>query len=109
MSAQHLTKDQLNALTLEKLPKAAFSLKEFLQLPNNGHFPEQAKNNLLWCDSIFKTLEFKTTIIKTGGIPLLFAEKKSIKRPKPYCFTYKLMVSPWIVPNGTSLALIFQF
>ena len=94
MSAQHLTKDQLNALTLEKLPKAAFSLKEFLQLPNNGHFPEQAKNNLLWCDSIFKTLEFKTTIIKTGGIPLLFAEKKIHKKAKTILFYLQIDGQP---------------
>ncbi|MGB5436677.1 MAG: M20/M25/M40 family metallo-hydrolase [Maribacter sp.] len=92
--AQKLTKDQITTLAHNKLPTATLGLKAFLQLPNDGHFPEQAKNNALWCDSIFKTLGFQTKVLETEGIPLLFAERKFHKKAKTILFYLQIDGQP---------------
>ena len=92
--AQQLTKDQITRLARKKLPTAIFGLKEFLALANDGHFPEQAKNNAYWCDSIFKNLDFRTEVLPTEGIPLLFAERRFHKKAKTILFYLQIDGQP---------------
>ena len=92
--SQQLTKDQISGLARKKLPAAVFGLKEFLGLANDGHFPKQAKNNAHWCDSVFRNLDFRTEVLHTEGIPLLFAERRYHKKAKTILFYLQIDGQP---------------
>ena len=92
--AQKLSKKEINTAAEEKFPSAIFDLMTFLKLPNDGHFKNEIEQNLIWCDSIFSALEFKTQVIKTEGAPLLFAEKKVHQSLKTVLFYLQIDGQP---------------
>lgn len=55
---------------------AAFqSLKTFLSIPNDAHFPEDLEKNIQWLEQEFGERGFKTSRLPTARIPLLLAEQ----------------------------------
>jgi len=52
-------------------------LREFIAIPNLGSNKEHIQKNLSWCQKVFTELNFKTKILTTKEVPVLFAEKKS--------------------------------
>ena len=102
--AQQLTSEEIKTAAKEKFASSIFDLKSFLALPNDGHFPDQVAQNLLWCDSLFSALDFKVKRISTEGAPLLFAEKKFYKKAKTVLFYLQIDGQPvdstkWKQPN----------
>lgn len=91
---QSLTKNEIKKAAQYKFPDALTNLKTFLEIPNDGHFPQQIEANLSHCNAIFKTLEFTTQIITTKGVPVLFAEKKFHKKAKTVLFYLQIDGQP---------------
>lgn len=104
LSAQKLSKEEINKLASEEFTNAVSNLMSFLELPNDGHFTDQIEVNLKQCDQIFKDLNFDTQVISTEGAPLLFAEKTFHKKAKTLLFYLQIDGQPvdttkWNQPN----------
>ncbi|PWL38273.1 acetylornithine deacetylase [Flagellimonas aquimarina] len=93
-NAQSLSKKQIEDASENALPEAVKDLLEFLQIPNNGNFPEQIEKNLNRCSVIFSDLGFKTQRLETTGAPLLFAEKIYKKKAKTMLFYLQIDGQP---------------
>lgn len=91
---QNKTKNEIKRFALQKFPEALTNLKSFLEIPNDGNFPEEIDNNLKWCKNIFNSLNFEVKLIKTPGAPLLFAEKKTNKKAKTILFYLQIDGQP---------------
>jgi len=102
--AQSLSKEKIYALSKEKFPKAIESYNAFLELPNDGHYPDQIEDNLIHCQKIFSDLKFELKRIETTGAPLLFAQKIVRKSAKTVLFYMQIDGQPvdtlaWDQPN----------
>lgn len=49
-------------------------LKELLAIPNDANYPEDIEKNIVWVDSIFHEMGFKTKRLETETVPLLLAD-----------------------------------
>ncbi|MEX0289028.1 MAG: M20/M25/M40 family metallo-hydrolase [Flavobacteriaceae bacterium] len=94
LKSQSISVKKMEQLAEEKFPDALSNLTTFLRLPNNGNFPDQVQENLEYCDSIFRLLNFKTQVLETPGAPLLFAEKLSSKKDKTILFYLQIDGQP---------------
>lgn len=92
--AQRLSKKKIEKAAQEEFIEAVYKLKEFLEIPNIGSIPNQVEDNLKWCDTVFKSLDFETTVIETKGAPLLFAEKSIYKNSKTVLFYLQIDGQP---------------
>lgn len=75
--AQPLQTGQLQALTNKHVPPSYALLRECLSIPNDAHYPQHVQMNLVWMDSVFARRGFQTTVLETGGPPLLLAERRA--------------------------------
>ena len=91
---QNLKREELKSLSDKKFNVAFTNLRHFLELQNDGNYPEQIDQNKAWCDSVFRKLNFKTQTIKTDGAPLLFAEKIYKKNYKSILFYLQIDGQP---------------
>lgn len=92
--SQKLKSEDIRLLVDENFMTSTTNLHHFLRLPNDGNFPEQIENNKAWCDSVFKSLKFKTQTLITEGAPLLFAEKTFHKNRKSVLFYLQIDGQP---------------
>lgn len=92
--AQLKTTDQIKSASLKELPEAITTLREFLALPNDGHYPEQINNNLIWVKKAFEVRGFETRVIETPGAPHLFAEQQFVKKGKTVLFYLQIDGQP---------------
>lgn len=92
--SQSLSKEKIYAAAEEKFPEAIFNYISFLELPNDGNYPDQIENNLARCQAIFSDLQFDTRRITTSGIPILFAEKKFHNKAKTVLFYMQIDGQP---------------
>lgn len=92
--SQTLTKEEILELSQDKLPGAVQQLRSFLEIPNDGHYPEQIQANLKKCQELFTALDFKSQVIPTGDAPLLFAEKVFHKNAKTVLFYLQIDGQP---------------
>jgi acetylornithine deacetylase/succinyl-diaminopimelate desuccinylase-like protein len=61
-------------------------LKAFVAIPNDALVSDDIQNNIDWLNTTFKARGFKTTVIKTEGQPLFFAELPKIANAKTILF-----------------------
>ena len=73
--AQRLSGDRIEALVARQLPGAFETYRELLSLPNDAHFPEDILELLSWLEHAFERRAFATTLLPTGGSPVLLAER----------------------------------
>lgn len=73
--AQQPDRNRLESLAHKYASGSYELLREFLGIPNDAHFPEHVQRNLEWVEPAFRTRNFKTTVLETGGPPLLLAER----------------------------------
>lgn len=104
LTGQSLSKEKIKRASKDKFPSAIFNLMSFLELPNDGHYPNEIYSNLKWCDSIFSDLDFEISTIVTEGAPLLYAEKIYRKQSKTILFYLQIDGQPvdgskWDQPN----------
>jgi acetylornithine deacetylase/succinyl-diaminopimelate desuccinylase-like protein len=92
--AQTLDNQEIIALSEAKLPKAIGNLQHFLRLKNDGNYPDQVEQNRVWCDSVFRQLNFETITLPTQGAPLLFAERIVDKSQKSILFYLQIDGQP---------------
>lgn len=74
--ASDLTGAQIEALTDKHIGASYPILRELLSIPSDAHFPEHVKQNVDWMTDAFQRRHFTTTVLETGGPPLLLAERK---------------------------------
>ena len=92
--SQSLSKEEIHDLTRTNFPEAVLQLKSFLEIPNDGHFPEQIQANLKKCQELFTDLEFTSQVINTEGAPLLFAKKNYHKNARTVLFYLQIDGQP---------------
>ncbi|MEJ1223458.1 M20/M25/M40 family metallo-hydrolase [Sediminicola sp. 1XM1-17] len=92
--SQTLSKQEIIDLSKQKLPEAVTQLKTFLEIPNDGHDPQQIQANLKQCQALFAELDFESQIIKTNGAPLLFAQKVFHQNAKTVLFYLQIDGQP---------------
>ncbi len=88
------TQEQIKIASRNELQSAVFSFREFLAIPNDGHYPEQVTNNLNWIKTAFENRGFETAVIETPGAPHVFAEKKFVKKGKTVLFYLQIDGQP---------------
>jgi acetylornithine deacetylase/succinyl-diaminopimelate desuccinylase-like protein len=93
-NAQSLSKKKIQKVSEEKFVNAVYKLKEFLEIPNDGNFPDQIESNLKWCNDAFESLEFESSVLITKGAPLLFVQKKFHKNAKTVLFYLQIDGQP---------------
>ncbi|MBT8272684.1 MAG: M20/M25/M40 family metallo-hydrolase, partial [Bacteroidia bacterium] len=75
--AQNTSIAELDKMALQ-YAKASFpELKSFFSLPNDSNYPDQLKDNLIWCEKAFAKRGFSTKRLNTSTVPLLLAERQS--------------------------------
>ncbi|MCJ7466548.1 MAG: M20/M25/M40 family metallo-hydrolase [Maribacter sp.] len=104
LAAQTLSPKIIKVAAQDKFPDAITALNTFLQIQNDGHYPDQIAHNLAWCEHLFSDLDFDTQVISTKGAPLLFAEKKNHPKGKTVLFYLQIDGQPvdpseWDQPN----------
>lgn len=67
----------------EKYGVASFKdFYDLLSLANDAHFPADIEKNVQWCEAAFAKRGFTTQRLITPTVPLLLAERKSVKATK---------------------------
>lgn len=84
---------------IEKATQAEFTaavkdFREFLKIPNDGHYPEQIDANVEWATKAFQSRGFKTQLITTPGAPHVYAEKQFVKKGKTVLFYLQIDGQP---------------
>ena len=73
---QEIDRARLESLTAKYARESYALLSESLSIPNDAHFSEHVEQNVKWAEAVFQKRKFKTTLLNTGGPPLLLAERK---------------------------------
>ena len=68
--------ETIAALTQKYVKQSYPLLKSLLSVPSNARFPDHVAANVAWMKSAFDGRGFETTVLETGGPPLLLAERK---------------------------------
>ena len=66
---QKFTKLEINENEQSEIKGSLLTFREFLQMPNDGNYPQQIETNLKWCEKTFQNLGFKTTQLVSSKIP----------------------------------------
>ncbi|MEQ8303740.1 MAG: M20/M25/M40 family metallo-hydrolase [Cyclobacteriaceae bacterium] len=93
-NAQLHTREEIETATQAEFPKAISSFREYLTMPNDGHFPDQIDQNLKWMTTAFSKRGFDVQTLKTDNAPLLFAEKQFNKKGKTVLFYMQIDGQP---------------
>lgn len=88
------TPEQIKTASRNELQNAVTSFREFLAIPNDGHYPDQINNNLTWVKTAFENRGFETKVIETPGAPHVFAERKFVKKGKTVLFYLQIDGQP---------------
>lgn len=92
--AQLKTVPEIEKATKGEFIKAVADFRSFLQIPNDGHYPEQIDANRDWITQAFESRGFKTQLIKTPGAPHVYAEKQFVKKGKTVLFYLQIDGQP---------------
>ncbi len=75
VAQQPPTGEAIEALTEKHLSSSFPILRDILSVPSDAHFPEHIEANVSWMTNAFASRAFETTVLETGGPPLLLAER----------------------------------
>ncbi len=73
--AQPPDRSVLETLTESHLRPSLEVFREFLRIPNDGHYPEHVEQNMQWMERALTQRRFTTRRLETAGAPLLLAER----------------------------------
>ena len=73
--AQPPDRSVLETLTESHLRPSLEVFREFLRIPNDGHYPEHVEQNMQWMERALTRRRFTTRRLKTAGAPLLLADR----------------------------------
>ncbi|WP_035463747.1 M20/M25/M40 family metallo-hydrolase [Algoriphagus vanfongensis] len=88
--AQSPSRQQLDQLTDQSWLHGLDLLTEIVSMPNDATYPEQIEINIQWCEDQFAKRSWQSERLKTGGIPLLLAEKKQPGASKTALFYFHI-------------------
>lgn len=88
------TAEQIKKATQLEFPSAVSTFREFLSIPNDGHYPEQIQANMDWVIPAFQKKGFNTQVLKSAGAPHVFAEKQYVKNGKTVLFYMQIDGQP---------------
>ena len=92
--AQLKTKEEIKGAAKDELANTLSVFREFLSIPNDGHYPEQIEANRIWITEAFAQRGFTTQLIKTPGAPHVYAEKNFVKKGKTVLFYLQIDGQP---------------
>ncbi|MCB0491095.1 MAG: M20/M25/M40 family metallo-hydrolase [Cyclobacteriaceae bacterium] len=92
--SQLKTVPEIEKATKAEFVKAVTDFRAALQIPNDGHYPEQIKANVSWATKAFEDRGFNTQLIKTPGAPHVYAEKQFVKKGKTVLFYLQIDGQP---------------
>jgi len=92
--AQLKTVDDIKKASKTELSTTVKQFREFLAIPNDGHYPDQIRANMEWVMNAFNSRGFKTQVIKTDGAPHVYAEKQFVKNGKTVLFYLQIDGQP---------------
>lgn len=75
VSAQALAPETIRTQVTADVQDAFSMYREYLSLPNDGHFPEDIETLVQWLEVEFGERGFELERLETEGNPLLFAER----------------------------------
>lgn len=73
--AQGIARKEIEMAAARELPDAVKELRQFLQLKNDGHYPDQIQANLNWCLDAMKKRKFETRVLGAENVPHIFAQR----------------------------------
>lgn len=82
-----ISPDRIRDLVADQTPAAFAAYREYLSIPNDGHFPEDIERLLEWLERAFASRGFTTERLATGGNPLLYAERR-VENPAATVLVY---------------------
>ena len=102
--AQRMDAQQISKAATEFLPQAVTSLRTFIAIPNDGHDTIQIANNLKWCVDAMARRGFEVSIIRSGSVPYVFAQRVYDRRLPVVLFYIQadgqpVDASDWDQPN----------
>ncbi len=102
--AQSLSMSGISIAAKNLLHQSLSVYNEFLRIPNNGNYEDQIEQNLQWCLKAFSDRGFSTSIIRSQGLPHLYAEWNSSLSDKSILFYLQIDGQPvdtseWDQPN----------
>ena len=86
-TAQRIREEKLDELANQYAQSSFETLKTFLSIPNDAHFPDDIEQNVLWCEKAFQEKGFQTERLATSTVPLLVAHKP-VKKAKKTVLIY---------------------
>ena len=86
-SAQSASASDIREAVQEDVADAFATYREYLSLPNDGHFYDDIEVLLQWVDDAFQARGFTTELLPTPGNPLLLAERR-VENPSRTVLVY---------------------
>ena len=90
----------LEQLSRERFPLAGQQLNTFLEIPKDGHYPDQLEKNAAWCLAAFRERHFDAKVLETEAPPLVFAQRIIDPKRNLSCFTSRSTDNPSIPASG---------
>jgi len=75
LQAQLTTSTEIEAASTRQFPLAVKQLREFVAVPNDGHFPEQIQANIDWVTPYLERLGLATEVIRINDVPFVLAQR----------------------------------
>ena len=74
-AAAQLPPERIRSLVESETEDAFATFREYLSLPNDGHFPDDIERLVVWLEDAFQARGFATERLSTPDSPLLLAER----------------------------------
>jgi acetylornithine deacetylase/succinyl-diaminopimelate desuccinylase-like protein len=75
LPAQLFTSSEIEIASTKQFPLAVKQLREFVAVPNDGHFPKQIQANIDWVRPYLEKLGLETEIIRINDVPFVLAQQ----------------------------------
>ncbi len=75
LASQRWSAQKISTLAAARFPAAVQELRDFVAVPNDGHYPEQIEANMDWVRRKLERLDLDTEVVAVNGIPFLLAER----------------------------------
>lgn len=74
--AQAWTADEISTAASERFPAALRELRDFVAIPNDGHFPRQIQANMDWVIPRLQQEGLETEVLISNGVPFVLARRE---------------------------------
>ncbi|WP_273444194.1 M20/M25/M40 family metallo-hydrolase [Neolewinella agarilytica] len=109
-SCQRWTEQAITSASEAHFPAAIQDLRDFVAIPNDGHYPEQILANVNWAGPRLGSLDFNTQVLTVNEVPFVLATKE-YHPDRPWVLFYLQIdgqpvdASQWDQPSPFEVAL----